>query len=129
MEKAPGSGNIPGRSKTILLDTTSLVSAYRYKVDINAELQRICNFPYTLAIIDKTRDELSKIKALVALQMLPDVAEIKTEGSYVDDLILSIITPEGHAVATQDQELKRRIKEKHVPIISIRQKSHLQLER
>ena len=45
----------------IILDTNFLLIPGTLKVDIFEEIKRICDFKYTLHIIDKTVDELKKI--------------------------------------------------------------------
>ena len=107
-----------------------MMAVGQFRIDIKSELQRICDFPYRLVIIDKTEDELMKFKdkpeAKIALKIIEDIDRINTDKDYVDDLILEQIGP-GYIVATQDRELKRKVKERGVATITIRQKKHLQL--
>ena len=117
----------------IILDTNFLLIPARFNVDIFSEIDRICG-KYKLYIIDKTVDELKKIidtgkgkdkdAAKLALGLVENrkVEKIKTKEGTVDDLIISL---DGYIVATQDKELKRRLKEKDVKVISLRQKNYL----
>jgi len=125
--------------KTIILDTNFLVDCLAWKVDFFRELDRILPFTYKLAVVDKTVDELEaisttarpteKIGAKLAKQLIAKkrIAVIATDRKgYTDTLILKAANKDT-VVATQDQGLKRRLKEKGIPVIIIRQKKYLQL--
>jgi len=113
---------------TIVLDTSFLLSAIENHVDIFSELDRVCNFPYTIAIVDKTLDELKGKpgeKLIKELIKKKDVYIMQTGGGeYVDELLLGL-KQKDLIIATQDKELKKRLK---VPVITIRQKKYLILE-
>ena len=47
--------------KKIILDTNFLLIPSQSKVDIFAEIDKICMFKYELCIVDKTIDELNNI--------------------------------------------------------------------
>lgn len=128
--------------KKIILDTNFLLIPYQFKVDIFSEIERICSFKYQLCIIDKTLEELDKIAkeqrgknkraAMLALVMLSQkkIYKIKTkEKKSVDNLILKAVEKdkEKYIVATQDAELKRKLKKKGISLIVLKQKSHLAL--
>ena len=120
--------------KKILLDTNFLLIPAKFKVDIFSEIDRLCNFGYKLFIVDKTIGELNNIvdkqkgkeKAAAKLALLliknKKVEIIKTEEGKVDDIILGL---NGYIVATQDKELKRRLKKKDLETITLRQKRYL----
>jgi rRNA-processing protein FCF1 len=119
--------------KQILLDTNMLMSVGQFKVDIFSELERICDFSYSVAVVDKTVEELEKIKdeqkgrhhaaARLALQLLrrKKVNILKTSSGYADDA-LAEKSNEGYIVATQDLGLKRRLKK---PYLTLRKKKFL----
>ena len=117
--------------KNIILDTSFVLTAIKFKIDLSSELERICDFPYKLFIIDKTLDELrnkpnSKI-ALILIKHL-NVGLIETrKDKNVDNLIMEN-ADENSIVATQDIELKNRLKAKAIKVITIRQKQHLIIE-
>jgi rRNA-processing protein FCF1 len=124
--------------KTIILDTNFLVDCLSWKVDFFRELERICLFTYKLVVVDKALDELetvaaakepAKTGAKLAKQLIAKgrIGVIKTDKKgYTDTIILSLADKDS-IVATQDQDLKRRLKAKNVPVIIIRQKKYLQL--
>ncbi len=120
----------------ILLDTNFLLIPAIFKVDIFEEIKRIVNEPYKLYILDKTIDELKKIvkeqkgkhkeAAKIALQFVKQKSLNTIKNSTkdsVDDIIVDIA--DDYVVATQDKELKKRLKEKNIRIITLRAKKYL----
>ncbi|MDP7180480.1 MAG: nucleotide-binding protein [Candidatus Woesearchaeota archaeon] len=123
----------------IIIDTNFLLIPIQFNVDIFSEIERIVDFKYKLYIVDKTVDELraivekqkgkSKEAAKIGLLFVEKgkVNVIKTKGEkYTDDLIVEEVKG-GDVVATQDVGLKRRLKEKGVKFIGLRQKRYLVL--
>lgn len=113
----------------IVLDTDFLLSSIEFKVDIFTELKRICNFPYQIAVLDKTLEELeNKKNSKLALNLIEKnkVKAITTKkDKIVDDLLLE---QNNIIVATQDKALKEKLKKRRLPIITIRQKKYLVME-
>lgn len=112
----------------IIIDTNILLS--KHKIDVFSELSRICDFNYTVCVIDKTIDELRNKKgSRLALGLLDanKVVQIKTsKGKSVDELLLDIAKQDKDiVVVTQDIHLKRLLKEKGIKIITIRQNKYL----
>lgn len=125
--------------KKLILDTSFLVSCAEFKVDLFSEINRICSFSYDLFVIDKSLDELNVIEkksgkhktyvSIVKLFIKKGIKLIPTKSQKsVDDLIINVADKETCIVATQDAELKRRLKQKQVPVITIRQKKYLVLQ-
>ncbi|MGM5484975.1 MAG: PIN domain-containing protein [Nanobdellota archaeon] len=126
----------------IILDTNFLMIPVTQNVDVFTELGRVCDFPYKLYIVDKSLDELDKIaetdkkahmrrSASLARQVMErqEIEVIETsERGYVDDIIVNKALEKGYRVATQDKGLKRKLKQKGIPIIYLRQKNYLVVE-
>jgi rRNA-processing protein FCF1 len=125
--------------KTVILDTNFLVDCLAWKVDFFRELGRIIPSAYNLFVVDKTLDELdtiitggkqdAKIGARIAKQLIMKkrIGLIQTnKKGYTDTLILKVATKDC-VVATQDQDLKRRLKAKGIPVVVIRQRKYLEL--
>lgn len=121
--------------KCIILDTNFLLAISQFNIDIFSELERLCDFPYTVNVLDKTIDELNKIvknqkgkdksAAKLALAIVKDRTKvIKTKEGYVDDILVRLADNDT-LIATQDRELKKRIKTR---IITIKQKKYLAFE-
>ena len=130
----------------ILLDTNFLLIPAAFNVDIFSEFNRL--FPKnTLFILDKSIGELKNIEfnqqgkhkqqAKIGLQMVKkyDISTIKTEKHIntskststipVDDLIVNFALTGGYMVATQDKEIKVKLKKHNNKNITLRQKKYL----
>ena len=113
----------------IVLDTNIILDSLKFKVDLVEELKRICNFNHEIKILDKTLDELEgKPNGKLALSWLKhkNIKLINSEKGYVDELLLRL--PRDYIIATNDKDLKRKLREKNHPIITLRQKKYLILE-
>ena len=125
--------------KRIIIDTNFLMIPYMFKVDIFEEIKRICNFSYELCIVEGSIDELNKIvkeqkgrnreAAKFGLSLIKG-KHLKTlrknQSKSVDDIIVQIADKDT-IVATQDAELKKRLKGKNIPQIVLRQKKYLNI--
>ena len=131
----------------IFLDTNFLLIPALFKVDIFAEIERICSFNYELIIIDKTLDELKNIIASAknagkhkkAAKLAFTIAEnaVKTNQlkiletnkddkvKTVDRILLEIAKNEKICVATQDKQLKKLLRLLGAKIIDLRKKQYL----
>ncbi len=124
--------------REIILDTNFLMVPFQLRVDIFSEIERICNFNYKLAVLEGTIKELENMaksasgkdkkaaKAALKIVQSKKVEIIKYGEDYVDDAILSA-SDKDTIVATQDMALKRKLVQKGIPIIILRQKKYLQL--
>ena len=124
--------------KIIILDTNFLLAVFELRVDIFAEIDRICSFRYELFILDRTVDEVENLikspllskrqaaKGALQLIKLKKVQILRTDDSrMVDDILADL---KGAIVATVDMELKRRLRKKGIEIMTIRQKKYVILE-
>lgn len=130
----------------ILLDTNFLLIPAAFNVDIFSEFNRL--FPKNkLFILDRSIDELKNIElkqkgkykqeARLGLQFIKKykISTIKTEKHIntskststipVDDLIVNFALIRDYLVATQDKEIKVKIKEQNKKSITLRQKKYL----
>lgn len=116
--------------KKVILDTDFLIDCINFKVNFFEEIERILDANYSICVLDKTLDEIknkAKLKLITELLRANNAEIIKTEGNEkVDDLIIKLVDKD-YIVATQDQGLKRRLKNKGVLVITIRQRRYLVL--
>lgn len=132
------------KSKTkVILDTNFLIIPGELGVDIFWEIQRIMEEPYEICVLDKTYDELKTIikkkgKKKEGLNaklgfIMAKQKGLKTLSSsskhYVDDALLEEArkNPGKVVIATQDKELKQKIKKIPSRFIELKQKTHLVL--
>jgi len=121
--------------KTILLDTNFLVECAKNRIDIHAELTRILDFSFEVAILDRTMEELDEIiargkkegqaaKLARMILMTKRVTVIPTEGGHTDNLLLDK-ADENNIIATMDKALKQRLKRKKQDVVIMRGKNRL----
>lgn len=136
----------------VILDTNILLVPGQFKVDIFSEIDRLMDEPYELIVLEGSLDELEKIiqdaakgedkraarlgKMLLEHHKKRDFSAAETgqckalkilpgsSGEYVDDAILSI-AEDDTLVATNDNQLKRRLLERGVRVISLKQQQYL----
>lgn len=95
-------------------------------MDIENSIKQALDIRFELAIIDKTIDELNKLNNQIALQIVKKFKVIKTDkNKIVDDLILEIAN-NNTMIATNDLNLRKRLKEKNIKILVVRQKKYIQ---
>ncbi|MBC8501166.1 MAG: nucleotide-binding protein [DPANN group archaeon] len=128
----------------VILDTNFLLIPGQFNVNIFAEIERIMNVPYKLCIIDKSIEELNKISVLgkqkdvnatkLAVALIGSLIKqksLKTITSSpklsVDDTIVKKANKKVY-IATQDKELKKRVKEKEAKVITLKQKKYLVID-
>ncbi len=130
--------------KKVVLDTNFLMIPAIKKVDIFAEIKRIMDEPYKIYIVKESLDELNKIieeqkgrhreAAKIALALIkakkPVVLETKQKDLkrklisneiVVDDIILEI-ADEDFIVATQDKAFKKKLADKEINYIYLKNK-------
>lgn len=129
------------RKARVILDTNFFLVPGQFKVNVFSEIERVMDRPYTLYVIDKTLEELQNIAMLgkvkdresakLGLALLDNLIKqksLKTMSSsshkIVDDIIVEK-TSKHIYVATNDKELKRRVKEAQGSIITLKQKKYL----
>ena len=107
----------------IIIDTDFLLDCLTWKIDLPTELERVCHFPYETVILDKTLEELEgKENGRLAITYAKRFRILPTsKDKPVDALILEM---EPCIVATQDKELKEKLKKAHFSSITIRQQKY-----
>lgn len=130
-------------TKKIILDTNFLLIPAQFGLDIFTELRKTCNFSYKLYMIDKSKDEIANIArqqkgaAKKAAEMTQKLLKnfinnnkiniIPAKTAYIDREILDI-SGKDTLVATQDAVLRKKLKEKGVKTIIMRQRKYLAIE-
>ena len=128
-------------TKMIIFDTNFLIDLVRFKVDLE-EVEGLVARPYQLATLDAVVSELKKIgnkNARAALKIIEGrgFKILKAAKRNVDDAIIDAVekaVKENNAeqaartvVATNDAELRKRIKALGAKVIYLRAKKHLEI--
>ena len=133
----------------IIFDTNFLMIPAQFKVDIFSEIKRIMTEPYELFIYQGSIDELLDVAngsskntrhasknvqhAKIALKLIKQKNLKSLPNSinekYADNLILEGVTSKD-IVCTQDQALKRLLRNKHkgIRLITLKSKKYLDFE-
>jgi len=135
-------GKTRGREWLFVPDTNFLLVPGQFGVDIISELNRVIDVRFRIAIPNVVLQELeiierkSRGKDLMAIRMAKKLAErfevvdIGRLGEKpIDDQILEFATKnERIIVGTNDRGLKKRLREKGVPVVYLRSRKILELE-
>lgn len=126
--------------RKVILDSNFLFIPFQFRIDVLKELENIIGRfePIVLSttveeLKDLARDKSEKTRkqALLALEIaercvLVGVEKDPTE-TY-DDVILRKSKEWSCPVATNDKELRRRLRKEFIPVIYLRQRKRLELE-
>lgn len=125
----------------VILDSNFLFIPAQFRLDIFEAMSTLLNQRYEPIILSTTRRELEKMaekgapklrqQAKMALGLAEKCqlvhVERKIEESN-DDVIVRIAEQWKCLVATNDSELKQRLRDISIPVVYLRQKSRLELE-
>jgi rRNA-processing protein FCF1 len=131
-----------GREWLVIPDTNFLLVPGQFGVDIIGELNRVLDVRFRIAVPNVVLRELEVIerksrgKDLMAIRMAKKLAErfetldIGRFGERpIDDQIFEFAVKNKRViVCTNDKGLKRRLREKGVPVVYLRSKKILELE-
>jgi len=125
----------------IILDSSFLFVPSQFRIDIFEELSKLLNQRYDPILLSTTLNELLTMaekgspsrrkQASLTLKLAEKCRVINVEKSWEetnDDVILRIATEWKSPVATNDRELRRKLRNRDIPVIFLRGKSRLELE-
>ena len=124
----------------IILDSNALFVPDQLKIDIFEELKRLLNRKFELVLLEPVQNEMKRLaqkgspqmrkKAAYALTLTANCRIAKTENAVTstDEAILRFACASGYAVFTNDKELRKKLRNINVPVIYVRQKSHLEVD-
>jgi rRNA-processing protein FCF1 len=135
-------GERRGREWLVIPDTNFLLVPGQFGVDIISELHRVLDVKFRIVIPNVVLDELNVIEQksrgrdLMAVRMakkLVERFETVEIGSFgkrpIDDQIFDFaVKNERVIVCTNDKGLKKRLRERGVPVVYLRSKKILELE-
>ncbi len=124
----------------VILDSNFLFIPLRFGVDIFEELHRLLGEPLLCLVPEPVVGELRLLRldakpsfrkeidfAMGLVERCEVLDEDRAMGETVDDFILRIAMRTGHPVATNDSELRRRLREAGVTVIYLRQRAFLEI--
>jgi rRNA-processing protein FCF1 len=125
----------------IILDTNFLFISSKFRLDIFEELNELLDRRAEPVILSSTYRELQKLahsdsvkmskQALLGLRLAEKCHIVKVErkdGESNDDLIVRLATEWKSPVATNDRELRKKLRNAGVAVIFLRQKSRLEVD-
>lgn len=128
------SGRSPSEMKSIL-DANALMVPYQFGVDIFAELERLGYYDWLVprAVLQELRNIASSARkgrdrtaARVALALAARCRAVGDEEEDADQSIEDLACLEGAAVFTNDRALKKRLFNKGISVIYLRQGRYLE---
>lgn len=129
------------RKYKVILDTNFLFIPIQFQIDIFEEITNLRNarlepvllsttYEELLSLVDKGTPKIRK-QAILALKMAKKCRLIRSEKrpeETYDDVIVRVATEWKCPVATNDRELRNKLRKIGVPVLILRQKHHLELE-
>ena len=125
----------------VILDANFLFVPIQFRLDIFEEMAILLNQSFDPILLSSTRRELQGLvksdspkerkEALFALKLAEKCRIIPVEksvGETYDDVIVRVAAEWKSPVATNDRELRRRLRTLGLPVIFLRQKRRLILE-
>ena len=125
----------------VILDSNFLFVPSQFHLDIFEELANILNQRFEPILLSSTQKELQGLaksnspkkqkQALLALKLAEKCRVIPVEKGLretYDDVIVRVAAEWKSPVATNDRELRRRLRTLGLPVIFLRQKQRLMLE-
>lgn len=121
----------------VILDTNFLMAPAQFRVDILGGLEALLNQKTEPIVLSSTYGELQRIAssrlkegkaAKMMLQLINKFRVVKAEpypNETGDDVIVRFAKKFNCPVATNDKELRKRLRSLNIPVIYLRQRSHL----
>ncbi len=125
----------------VILDSNFLLIPSQFKIDVFESMMNLLSQRHEPTILSTTLHELQTMgqkgppklrkQAQIALKLAERCQMVKVEkgkDETNDDVIIRIATEWRSPVATNDRELRKRLRDQNLPVIFLRGKSRLELE-
>jgi rRNA-processing protein FCF1 len=128
------------KSLKIILDTNFFFIPSQYKLNIFEELGKLLNRRFTPVVLSSTRKEIQGLvnsnpkiskQAIFALKLIEKCSLFSVKKDFsesFDDIIVRIASDWKCPVATNDKELKTRLRKNGIPVIFLRQKHRFEID-
>ncbi len=123
--------------RLVIIDTNFFLVPFQFKIDIFTELEHLIDIHHRFVITSKTLKELGKIAkntgkkgaaarlALKILEVNKSRIDIIESNKPVDMWIEEYASAHGAIVCTNDRELKKRLKENGIKVVSVKGKTKI----
>jgi len=125
----------------VILDANALFVPLQFKIDIFSDLARLLNRNFELVLLSPVKRELKALaekgspkmrkNACYALKLAERCKYVEVDdfaSAFTDDVIVKVAKEWGSPVFTNDKQLRKRLRDISVPVIYVRQKSHLEID-
>jgi rRNA-processing protein FCF1 len=123
----------------IILDSNALFSSLEFRIDIFEEVRKLFNRNVEFVLLSPVKHELELLasrrskdrrRAFFALKLAEKCKSVEVEGSEegVDEVIIRVARSWNSSVFTNDRLLKKKLRDISIPVIYVRQKSHLAVD-
>jgi len=125
----------------VILDANFFFVPLQFNLDIFEELANLLNQRFEPVLLSSTQDELQGLtetsspkkrkQALLALRLAEKCSFVSVEkfsSETYDDVIVRVSTDWNVPVGTNDMTLRKRLRQKGVPVIFLRQKHRLVMD-
>ena len=133
--------NLKNVTLKVILDANFLFVPLQFKIDVFEGITRLLNQKFEPILLSTTQRELQTMadmgspqirkQATVALKLAETckVIDVKKRAEETDDdVILRIAAEWRSAVATNDRELRKKLRGRNIPVIFLRGKNRFDLE-
>ena len=117
--------------RTVLLDTNALLMPFQFRLNLEAELRRLLgdvDIAVPTPVLDEVRLLATHDRDAKAAERLAAKYRVVEGHGSADDAILELALALRAVVVTSDQPLLDRLRHEGVPRVSLRSRSHLDLE-
>jgi len=123
--------------KTVILDTSALLSFFEFSVDWEKEFSRLLDGYHILVptevikelqVLSKQTASQRKQKATASLKVAQRYETVETSAGNADNAVIEAAKKTNGVVATNDTELRKRLKQESIPVIFLRGKKRLALD-
>jgi rRNA-processing protein FCF1 len=125
----------------IILDSNFLLVPFQFGVNIFEAIEDLLDRNIEFIVLPQILEEVKRIAdgmdddsrgARLALKLIGERCKVLDlegiEGLDVDESIVRAAVKLGAAVATNDRELRRKLRSKGIPTIFLRERSHLDID-
>ena len=134
--------NKTDRTLKILLDTNFLIVPFQFRLNLQAEFDKLLDRKYELILLKEIYDELNHIlkksngkkrqeiqAAIKYFESFPKQDLSKREpNENIDDFLVRVALENKYIVATNDKGLKRKLRRLKINYIDLRQRNHFKIK-